>query len=237
MVRLLKLWCLCTVEGYRPSYRWTILEHRLLTWKIIFQGYRMIVNAVGLGYFCHERKRRDNPNTWRGSWRGPHWRRARQFVLGKKDKHSWPPRSSPRWMTHTSQSFIIGPQGHSHKFLWIKEFHPLGFLQPCKFSRRVFCKPYGCLAEGEEKHPRDHLCSGVGHQKGLLEESNLSQFVLERKSYHAHRGCPGYCDHPGHRDCSSCSNRHGYCDCSGCSNRHGYCDRPSSFRNWTGYPM
>ena len=36
------------------------------------------------------------------------------------------------------------------------------------------CKPYVFTAEGEERHPQDYLHSAVGHQKSLLEESNLS---------------------------------------------------------------
>ena len=60
-------------------------------------------------------------------------------------------------------------------------------------------------AEGEEGHPQDQ--AGVSQQKSFLEESNLSQLVLERKT--CHRDCHGYCDRFGHR------NRHGYRDRTG----------------------
>ena len=53
-------------------------------------------------------------------------------------------------------------------------------------------------AEGEERHPQDQ--AGVSQQKGFLEESNLFQLVLERKTCHGHRDCYGYCDHSGHRN-------------------------------------
>ena len=55
-------------------------------------------------------------------------------------------------------------------------------------------------AEGEEGYPQDQ--AGVSQQKDFLEESNLSQLVLERKSCHGHR------------------NRYGREHCSGLYNRH-----------------
>ena len=40
-------------------------------------------------------------------------------------------------------------------------------------------------AEGEEGHPQDQV--GVSKQKGFLEESKLSQLVLECKTCHGHQ--------------------------------------------------
>ena len=72
--------------------------------------------------------------------------------------------------------------------LWTKDFHPLGCLQPCTSSKRTLCKPYVCRAKGEKRAfpGPNHLCSCVGHRKSLLEESNLFQLVLERKTYYDH---------------------------------------------------
>ena len=44
------------------------------------------------------------------------------------------------------------------------------------------CKPYVCTAEGEERHPQDHLHSGVGHQKGLLENRTFPGLSWSEKT-------------------------------------------------------
>ena len=47
-------------------------------------------------------------------------------------------------------------------------------VQLYKSCRRALCKPYVCIAKDEEGY------ADVSQQKGLLEESNLSQFVRKR---------------------------------------------------------
>ena len=104
-------------------------------------------------------------------------------------------------MTGTFLASGTEPQSLHQVFGWppqifcTEEFHPLGCLQPCKSSRQAFCRPYVCIAEGEERHLQYYLRSGVGHQKGLLEDSNLSQFVLEQKTCRGHRNGLGYYGH------------------------------------------
>ena len=43
------------------------------------------------------------------------------------------------------------------------------------------CKLYIYIAAGEEKHPEDHLQSGVCYQEGFLEESSSTEFVFYLK--------------------------------------------------------
>ena len=109
-----------------------------------------------------------------GLWRGPLQRLAGQFVLGKKDEHSWPPKSSPGWMPSAPQRLHHRPLGPSPQIPSHRR------VQPAWLSARH-------TAKGKEKHIQEHLRSGVGYQKGLLEESNLSQLVLERKARYGHR--------------------------------------------------
>ena len=83
---------------------------------------------------------------------------------------------------HKSLVFLI--QSRGRKLLLINDLYPSGRRQRLggaigSLNELPLCKPYVCIAESEERHPQDHFHSGVGHQKGLLEESNLSQLVLE----------------------------------------------------------
>ena len=75
-------------------------------------------------------------------------------------------------------------------------------------------------AAGEEGHPQDQ--AGVSQQKSFLGESNLSELVLERKTYHGHRDCYGYRDRPGRL------NRHGYFSIFLDLNRQGSCRKVAS---------
>ena len=69
---------------------------------------------------------------------------------------------------------------------WIEDFYLFGCLHPWTLFKQALCKPYVYTADGEKRASPgpDHLCSGVGYQKGLLEALNLSQLVLERKTYY-----------------------------------------------------
>ena len=92
-------------------------------------------------------------------------------------------------MHHKSLIFLI--QSRCRKLLLIDDLYPpgrgqrlCGAISPLDKLPR--CKPYVCTAESRERHPQDHFHSGVGHQKGLLEEPNLSQLVLEQKACYDH---------------------------------------------------
>ena len=89
------------------------------------------------------------------------------------------------------KSLVVLIQCRNCKLLLINDPCPLvcGYYlsniisSPDKLS---FCKPYICIAKIEEKHPQNHFYLSVGYQTSLLEESNFSQLVIERKTCYNH---------------------------------------------------
>ena len=93
------------------------------------------------------------------------------------------------YVYHKSLIFLV--QCRCRKLFFIKNLYFLGCRQ-CLGStinfpdKLLLYKIYVCIAENEEKHPQDYFNSGVGHQKGLLEELNFSQLVLDWKACYNH---------------------------------------------------
>ena len=143
------------VEGYRPSCGWTVSERRRATWKVGLIGWPLMPVCSVAPPQSPDGRRRCSPNTRRGSWRGPLQRRARQFVLGEKDKHSWPPRPSLGGMLHAPQRLHHRPLGPPPQIPSHQRVPPAWssarILQPCNSFRQapslqtvgLYCRRWG----------------------------------------------------------------------------------------------
>ena len=90
-------------------------------------------------------------------------------------------------MHHESLVFLV--QCRNRKLLFTNDLYPSGRRQRfggaiSSLDKLLLCKLYVYIVESEEKHPQDYFHSGVGHQKDLLEELNISQLVLKWEAYY-----------------------------------------------------